>query len=111
MEPEGALACAQEPATCSCIVPDNSSPRPHTVLVSLKIQFNIITSSRLDFSSCLFLHCVPGCISYFSVRATCPVHPLFGHHFMKRGIHSVGMKSFPSQMSSGTGEFRQGVSE
>ena len=46
----------------------NSSPRRHTLLVSLNIQFNIIILSLLGISSCLF--------SLFtrvnhSVRATC----------------------------------------
>ena len=65
MEPEGTLPYSQEPAVGSCLDLDNSSPRLHSVLAFLKIQFNIIIPSCLGISSCLFLPCLPGYISHF----------------------------------------------
>jgi hypothetical protein len=97
MEPEGVLPCSQEPAPAaySSTVPDNSSPHPHSVLVSLKIQFNIIISSLLGISSCL-LSLFTRVNNFFSASYTSYQRhpPLFGHHFVKSTIWIMKVLSY-----------------
>lgn len=75
MEPERALPCPKEraPAAHSSSVSENSRSGPHTLLVSLKIQFNIIISSLKAYRVVCF-PCLLGWISHFLARPTCLAH-------------------------------------
>jgi hypothetical protein len=75
MEPEGSLSQSQEPATCLCPEPDQSSPWPPPLPPSWRSIFRLSSHLRLGLPSRLFPSCFPTKIMYtpHPHSATCHV--------------------------------------
>ena len=79
-EPEDSLPHSQQPATCPYSEPDQSSPCPPPLFHFLKIQFNIIPSSRPGSSKRTLSLSFPTKTLYGDllslILAACPVHSM-----------------------------------